>query len=498
MLNVSLRVTDSATGRPTPCRLHVRDEGGRPYPPLGRLAEFPCRRNEDVGAGLRQAQRTAWAIDGACEVPLPAGAPLTVEISKGLFHKPVSHVVTLKPGQLALRFTLEPWAPGAGFTQADSRGHFLTPHGARLEAAAEGLDIVNLLAVAQDVPSIDGVLYRSLANVTAFSGQAEAFGAARGGVFVNTLNLHPVLGRLSLLNCHRVVHPLTFGTLGATDDWSLGDWCGQCHRKKGLVVWADAYRPDAGVPGGEALVQAVLGRVDAFEIDGLPRKTPILPAWYQLLNAGVHLPLLGGSGKDSNVLPLGCVRTLTPKVNGEIPAYGEWIEQVRRGATQVTNGPVIRWTINGESAPPRVNLSEAGRLIVRAEARSPVPFGQLELIANGAVIASATAATEDPLATLEADVPVSAGLWLAVRCRSGAPAAVYPQTPVFAHTSATAVTVGGVPRPRNAAACQALVKQMEAVLEWAETTGRYAEPKFQRQLLADVAAAVAGLTAGPP
>jgi len=493
-VNVSLRVTDEATGRPTPCRLHIRDEAGRHYPPLGRLAEFPCRRNEDVGAGLRQSQRSYAVIDGACEVPLPAGVPLTVEISKGLFHKPLSQVVTLKPGQLALRFTLEPWEHGAGFTQADSRCHFLTPHGAKLESAAEGLDMVNLLAVAQDVPSIDGVLYRSLSNLTAFSGQAEAFGTERGGVFVNTLNTHPVLGRMALLNGHRVVHPLTFGTLGETDDWSLGDWCGQCHRKKGLVVWADAYRPEAGLPGGEALVQAILGRVDAFEIDGLPRKAPILPAWYQLLNAGVQLALIGGSGKDSNTSPLGSVRTLTPKIGGEVPAYGEWVEHVRRGETQVTNGPVIRWTINGQPAPPALSLPEPGRVTVQAEVKSPFPFGHLELVANGAVFASAAASVEDRSAVLEAEVTVSSGVWLAVRCRSGAASAVYPQTPVFAHTSATSVTVSEVPRRRDPAAAQALAKQIGAIREWAETTGRYADPKFRTQLLADIAAALARLT----
>ncbi len=493
MFNVSLRVTDSATDKPTPCRLHIRDAAGQHYPPLGSLAEFPCRRNEDVGAGLRQRQHSFAVIDGSCEVPLPAGVPLTVEITKGLFHKPLSQIVTLKAGQLALRFTLESWEHGAGFAQADSRCHFLTPHGARLEAAAEGLDVVNLLAVAQDVPSIDGVLYRSLANLTAFSGQAEAFGSPRGGVFVNTLNTHPVLGRLALLHCHRVVYPLTFGTLGEADDWSLGDWCGQCHRKKGLVVWADAYRPEAGLPGGEALVQGVLGRVDAFEIDGLPRQTPILPAWYRLLNAGVPLPLVGGSGKDSNRLPLGCVRTLTPKIGGEVPSAGEWAEQVRRGETQVTNGPVIRWTINREPAPSRLNLPAPGRVSVRAEARSPFPFGQLELIANGHVVATASASTDDHSATLEAEVDAQDGMWLAVRCRSGTASAVYPQTPVFAHTSATAITVNGVPRPRDAAAVQALVKQMGAVREWAETTARYAEPKFQKQLLADIAAAEARL-----
>lgn len=486
MLNLSLRVTDSATGQPTPCRLHIRDAAGRYYPPLGRAAEFPAHENEDVGAGLRQLQKSYAVIDGACEVPLPGGVPLHVEISKGIFHKPISQVVTLGAGQLTLRFTLDRWEHGDDFVQADSHCHFLSPHATRLEAAAEGLDITNLLAIARDMPSIDGKLYSSLSNITAFSGQEEAFGSPRGGVYVNTLNLHPALGRLSLLNCHRAVYPLTFGTMDETDDWSLGDWAHQCHRKNGLVVWADAYRPESGLPGGEALVQAIYGRVDAFEIDGRPRQTPILPAWYRLLNAGVMLPLIGGSGKDSNQLPLGCVRTLTPRNAGEIPTYSEWIEQVRRGESQVTNGPVIRWTINGQPAVKMLNVDQPGRVTVHVEARSPAPFDRLELIANGTVLASA-APSEDGTATLDAEAPT--GGWLAVRCRGGQVSPVYPQTPVFAHTSPVTVTVGGRPNPRDRGAAQFLLKQIAAVRDWAETTARFENPKFKMEMLADIAVA---------
>ena len=494
MYNVSLRVTDSTTGKPTPCRLHIRDEAGRYFPPLGRSAEFPAHAHEDVGAGLRQSQKSYAPIDGACEISLPHGVPLHVEISKGIFHRPIQQVVTLGAGQLTLRFTIEPLANVHDWTQADGRAHFLTPHETRLESAAEGLDITNLLAVARDLPSIDGKLYQSHSNLSAFSGQAEAFGSTRGGVYVNTLNQHPVLGRLALLNCHRVVYPLSFGMLGETDDWSLGDWACQCHRKNGLVVWADAYRNQAGLPGGEALVQAIYGRVDAFEIDGMPRQTPILPAWYRLLNAGVMLPLIGSSGKDSNQLPLGCVRTLTSRINGEVATYAEWIEQIRRGESQVTNGPAIRWTINGQSAGATFTLGEPGRVQVRAEAISPVPFDRLELIGNGAIIASASGPGTEASAVLEAKVEVKEGMWLAVRCRGGHVSPIYPQTPVFAHTSATAIIVNNQSFPRQRVASDALLAQIATVREWVENTARFDEPKFKKELLADIAVAEKRLT----
>src|SRR5207247_343650 len=61
-------------------------------------------------------------------------------------------------------------------------------------------------------------------------------------VVVNTLNTHPVLGQLALLNTHRIVFPLRFGGSAGLDDWTLADWCDQCHRKGGLVTWAAPAR----------------------------------------------------------------------------------------------------------------------------------------------------------------------------------------------------------------------------------------------------------------
>ena len=62
-------------------------------------------------------------------------------------------------------------------------------------------------------------MYRTIPNMTAFSGQQPAL----ENVFVNTFNYHPAPGRLGLLNCHRAVYPLTFGHMDETDDWSLSE-----------------------------------------------------------------------------------------------------------------------------------------------------------------------------------------------------------------------------------------------------------------------------------
>jgi hypothetical protein len=492
-LNVHVRVTDEATGRPTPVRIRIGGPDGAYYRPLGRPPDFPVGRNEDVGGHVYLNGKRYAYIDGGAEFSLPTGVPLAVEITKGPAYVPVRESVTLGDGQLTLRFAIRRWIGDmwTDLVAADSRCHFLTPHSARLEGEAEGLDLVNLLAVVQDYPSPDGHMYRVIPNITAFSGQAPALDR----VYVNTLNVHPALGRLGLLNSHRTVYPLTFGHADETDDWSLADWCDQCHRKGGLVVWCDAYRPEAGLPGGEALVNAILGNVDAIEMDALDRTAPFLPLWYRLLNAGVRLPLLGGSGKDSNRVALGGVRTLTP---GTGPgSYAEWVEQVKAGRTIATNGPYLRFTVNDQPWPTRV-ANEPGRpLRFAAVAESIVPFERLELIANGVTVATATPTKTDVFRAAVETEHKSGDGWLAARCWGTAKPDVYPHVTVFAHTSPVWVETPDRPSPRKAAALEALKREVEGVRLWVERDGRFTNPRRKDHLLALCDSAAARL-AGPP
>src|SRR5207249_1448541 len=104
----------------------------------------------------------------------------------------------------------------------DARAHFLTPHAALLEAAAEDLAVVNLLAVECKISAAERS-YPAIPNILAFSGQRPALEMPGHMVVINTLNTHPVLGSLGLLNCHRVDYPLSFGGPDGREDWTLAD-----------------------------------------------------------------------------------------------------------------------------------------------------------------------------------------------------------------------------------------------------------------------------------
>src|SRR5262249_10512673 len=144
-----------------------------------------------------------------------------------------------------------------GWHSGDIHTEYLSPHAALLEGMAEDLAVVNLQARATTVRPIDDLPYVSIPNIFAFSGQRPCLERPGHMVVVNTLNWHEKLGQLLLLNCHRVVYPLYFGT--RADDWTLADWCDQCHRKGGLVI----------SQGNSAFAELILGKVDAYEPEGL-------------------------------------------------------------------------------------------------------------------------------------------------------------------------------------------------------------------------------------
>jgi hypothetical protein len=457
MLTIHLRINDAVTGKPTPVRVRITGSDGLHFAPLGRAVDIPLGRNEAVGGHLGIGRERWSYIDGACEISLPAGVPLRVQAAKGPEYRSVDETLTLGPGQMALRFAIERCSDmrAGGWVSVDSRCHFIAPHDAILEAAAEGVDVVNLLATPQRFPSLDGTAYLTVPNLLAFSGQGLALDRDGHAVAVNTLNIHPILGKVALLHSHRPVFPLTFGG-EETDDWGICDWCDQCHRKQGLTVWVDAFEPVGGIVGGEALVAAILGKIDALEVNPGRRKVPLLPWVYRLWNAGVMLPLVGGSGKDSNKVALGAMRTYV-----RVTTSGVWVEAVRAGHTFITGGPLLDFRVEGD----RFHASGA----------SPGTQGKLEVVSNGQVIAAA-----ESLAKSELSVPVPAQGWIAAR---------WSGPDGFAHTSP--LVLG--PSEREANAVAALRKLIDQTREWAEQHGRYENPKRREQFLARCAEARAKL-----
>lgn len=476
MLTVHVRVSEAATRQPTPVRIRLVDSSGVCRMPFGRLAEFAIGPGEDVGGQVRLGGDSFAYIDGACEVRLPPG-PVRVQVHKGPEYLPLDREVVLGPGKISLRLEVERWFdPHAqGWYSGDCRAHELSPHAARLEGAAEGLDVINLLARERASQAGHPAAF---VNLLAFSGTQPTLEGAPC-VVVNTCNTHPVLGTLALLNSHRPVYPLRFGAPDGLDDWSISDWCDQCHRKKGLVVWPDEPRFTAEHPQGEALAALLLGKVDTVEICHLDSpQSKTLDDWYRLLACGLRLPLAGASGKDCNAVALGAVRAYARLEPDQEFSYGAWIEALRAGRTFVTDGPFLSLSVDEHGPGSVLSVPEEGRTVrVRAEARSATPFERLELLHNGAVVAGREADGERPTATIERELRIDAAGWLAAHCLGGENG-----SRVRAHTSPVYLQIEGRPSRPSAENVAPLLAVLDATLAWVHRDARCANEHQREQL----------------
>jgi hypothetical protein len=459
---VHLRINDAATGRPTPVRLRVTDAAGNYYAPYGRAAKFPTGRGEDVGGNVLIGRAEWTYIDGSCEIDLPPGE-LAIQATKGPEYEPLCESAHLPSGKLSLRFEIKRWTNQreSGWYSGDTRAHFLTPHAALLEAGAEDLAVVNLLACESAFASRRGDICQAYPNLLAFSGQQPCLNFDGHLVAVNSHNTHPALGRLALLHCHRVVFPLTFGGSERTDDWSLDDWCGQCHRKNGLVIWTDAFEPEAG-HAGEALADLILGHVDALELD--PASPRRLRAWYHVLNAGIRVPIVGGSAKDSNRTPLGAYRTYARLSDGEPLTYTAWIDAVRTGYTFVSAGAAFM-TFDVSGVMPGGVVSTGADVRAMGSVWSQAEDLRAELVVNGRVAATTDGSLVDHKVTLPA------GGWAAIRAWAGAR--------LLAHSSP--VYIG--PSTAEPAAAAFVDGHLEKTRDWVVSEGRFEREKSRTHLL---------------
>jgi hypothetical protein len=491
---VHLRVNDAATGKPTPVRIRFTDAEGNYYAPFGRLTEFAIGSGEDVGGNVLLGDEPHALIDGTCEIALPAGR-IRVAIDKGPEYTPVREELELPAGKLALRFVIERWADlrAAGWYPGDTCCYFLSPHAALLEAAAEDLAVVNLLACETNVYCARQGEYRTaIPNILEFSGQVPALERPGHMVVVNTMNGHRALGTLLLLNCHRIVYPLSCGGPEDFDTWMLADWCDQCHRKGGLVIgYAFLCYDSPHAAHGELLADLILGKVDALEMNGFENAEADrashqelhLKWWYRLLDCGFRVPVVGGSGKEMNLMSLGSKRTYALLEPGQPFTYKNWIEAVRVGRTFVTSGPLLNFTVNDQPPGAVLDVPAGAAVRFRAAVRSLRPLTRLEVLANNRLVAGVDMSGTPAQAAVEAEVSMPEGGWLVARCWGPYDDAIEDWH--AAQSSPVYVQVEGRRPPADPAAVAAFVDKLEKMLYWVAQEAR-CENEQQRQRLASV------------
>ena len=430
------RVVDASTGRPTPVRLAFRSKEGRYIPPYGHRTEINAAWFQDYGADVQVGQSSFAYVDGAFQVELPVGE-VYVELSKGFEYQAVRQRIQIAPGQreLELRIPrLTDWRKN-GWVTADTHVHFLSPSTAVLEAQAEGLNLVNLLAAQW------GDLFTNVGDLPfgpLVSPDKETV------VSVGTENRQHLLGHLGLLGGHgEPVFPMSAdgpseGYLGDPLWTSMSDWADACRAREGVVVAVHFPMPNA-----EMAAESVMGKVDAVEL--YPRGDATFRSlayhdWYRYLNCGYRVAAAGGTDKMAASTPVGGNRTYA-YLGGQEFNFANWAAAVRAGRTFATTGPLLDFRVDGKTPGEEIRLrAGGGTLEVSVEATSYVPFHRLEVVLNGKVVAAREEAGGTRQMKLAEKVPVRGPGWLAARCGSRVPAARFG---VAAHTSPVYLALQG-------------------------------------------------------
>lgn len=110
-----------------------------------------------------------------------------------------------------------------------------------------------------------------------------------------------------------------------------------------------------------------------------------LDIYYKLLDAGIRLPLTAGSGSGANANPVGYNRVYA-WVEGEV-TFEKWWQAVKLGRTFITNGPLLRVTVDG-NRPGHVFKGEKGEPLelqteLTLSTRDKIEY--LEIVKNGIV-----------------------------------------------------------------------------------------------------------------
>ena len=486
---IEVRVVEKGSKKPVPVKLHVHGEAGEYLAPIDRHRSPNPEWFEDYGPEyVHEPGHVCTYITGETTVDVPLGR-VYVEVSKGFEVKPIRRVYTVKPGTKRITITLDrvlPWRE-RGWVTADTHVHFLSPATAQLEGAAEGVNIINLLA------SQWGEL---MTNVGDFDGKTtfgtkEAGGDGEWLVRVGTENRQHVLGHISLLGYEgRMITPLTTGgpdesAMGDSVDALMIEWARQCRAQGGLVVMP--HFPD---PRCENAADLINGDIDAVEMcswgdlySGIDPYS--LADWYRFLNCGYFVPAVGGTDKMAATTPVGAIRTYARLPDGVELTYGAWMDAIRSGNTFATYGPLLEFNVDGRAPGQRIRMRSSGGIVdVTWEAASvTIPMTRVELVVNGEIRESTAVSKRCTQGSWQVTVDHSSWMALLVRGR-------YPEKPevIAAHSSPVVIGVGE--KPFFAAAdAVTILEQIEGALAYLDTLAPRPEAKRLKQMRMKLTAA---------
>jgi hypothetical protein len=472
---VTLRTVERGSGKRVPVKLHLHGQWGEYLAPIDRHRIPNAAWYEDYSADFAHLDtHYCTYISGETSINLPPGK-VYIEVAKGFEVEPVRKVVEVTADTQEIVIEIKkvlPWRE-QGWVTADTHVHFLSPITALLEGAAEGVNVVNLLA------SQWGELVTNAGDFDGKTtwGSPEAAGDGEYLVRVGTENRQHVLGHISLLGYSgQIIAPMTTGgpnesALGDPIEILLVEWARQCKKQGGLVIM-----PHFPNPRLENAAGIISGDIDAIEMTswgnlygGIDPYS--LADWYRYLNCGYLVPAVGGTDKMSAAMPLGAVRTYARIDPNEPFTYETWMEAVQQSETFVTYGPLLEFNVDGQPMGSRIKMTTSGGVVdvTWRVASVTIPMTRVELVVNGEIRESVAVSPKE--GSGHWSVKIDKSSWLALLVRGH-----YADKPeiVAAHASPMMIDVEGSSM-LAAGDAVTILEQIEGSLAYLDTVGTRAD-----------------------
>lgn len=495
-LPVSVSLADAATARPVSARVSIIDSQGVYWPPRGHQKYVSTAWRESVGGDVVVSGRTYAYVAPHFTADLAPGE-YEIRIEKGMEYQPLTSRMTIVADkENSFEFRPGRWIDmrSAGWASGDTHAHFLNDYDAILEAEAEGLNIVNVLATKWG---------NLITDASSVRGKASAVSKPDHIVYYNEEIRHGFLGHVIVHPLRKPIFPLSWGgptegVLAGADYPTIAHLADEARSQGALVTWAHFPYPE-----GEVAVDVALGKVDSVDLltwndpfdepmatdnDGSPIPSAV-DWWYKFLNTGFRLPVSAGTDKMFNYIVTGSARTYVHL--GEQPlTYMSWASALREGRSFVTTGPMLSLTVNGRGIGSVLNASRGERILIEASVEAPhsrFPWERFEIIQNGKVIAARSSNGADR-ARLLTWVPIDGSSWVASRVyvrRNPQELALdgTHRIPPVAHTSPIYIRVPGSVLWNDSDA-KFLADQCQKVIEWAKNRATY-HSGAQRQAAVD-------------
>jgi Tol biopolymer transport system component len=452
MGTLRLTVLDPSN-QPTAARISITGADGRTYAPYDAW----IHGDDAFVRSERSFEPYYFHTKGTSEIVAPEGK-ITVEVMKG-FEYALAKVdtqlskdpqeLTVRLAQLPLPENWNQWISGDLHVHMNYGGAYRnTPEYLMIQAAAENLPVIYNLVVnkEQRIPDIE--YYNPKADSISNSNQ----------LLVHSQEFHTSYwGHMGLLNLKRnylIPDYSTYANTGAASPYPTNAVIADlAHAQGALVGYVHPFDtvPDPSDKNTrlvhELPADAALGKVDYLEVVGFSDHRATAEVWYRLLNSGLRVAAGAGTDAMANFASLrGPVGTNRVYVKHPAPLDADgWNENLRKGHSFVTNGPLIWFSIDGKGPGEDLEFSNQASVKFQATLRSIIPVDHFEIVSNGKVVKAFELQGDRMSGDFSGTIPVSESGWYVLRAWNDKP--TYPILDIYpyATTNPVFLTIGGKP-----------------------------------------------------